>query len=110
MQFANTNFVLARIGRLPNGKKPHHLCDLRTLLNRLGTPKARKFNGNKRCQMPRKRESESAWWDRYDAAKRVYYERVKQLHPDRGGNHNECADLNAVWFQLKNRFNRIGIE
>jgi hypothetical protein len=108
MQLANSNFVLVKTRRLPDGKKPHHLCGIRTLLNRLGTPKVREFNGE-RCQMPHKRESEAAWWDKHDAAKHVYYERIKQLHPDRGGGHDECAELNAIWFQLKNRFTRIGI-
>jgi hypothetical protein len=86
------------------------LCNLRSLLNRLGVPKLRGFNEDHRSQMPRKRESETAWWDKYDAAKQVYHERVKQLHPDRGGDHDKCAELNAVWFQLKKRFGGIGIE
>ena len=48
-------------------------------------------------------------WERFEAARKVYFERIRELHPDRGGDWQLCAELNSIWKQIKLLFARRGI-
>lgn len=48
-------------------------------------------------------------WDLYEQAKSNWRAMIWKAHPDRGGNHERAAFLNAVWTRVKELFGRLGI-
>lgn len=100
------NFTIVKTLNCRNGKQPIHLRKLTTLLNDLGVPFKRR-NGQK-VQLGRK-FSVRELWSKFESARKVYFERIRQIHPDRGGDWKLCAELNAVWLQIKMLFGRLGI-
>jgi hypothetical protein len=59
----------------------------------------------------------ASFWDRpldeivcaYETARREYMTRIKQAHPDRGGDASEAAYLNRVWAAIQRIYRARGI-
>lgn len=45
-----------------------------------------------------------------DSARACYRAKVKRVHPDKGGNHKDGAELIATWTKIRTRFRQRGIE
>lgn len=52
------------------------------------------------------RDDEGLAWDIYEQCERHYKERIWIVHPDKGGDARECADLNDRWRRIKELFAR----
>lgn len=69
----------------------------------------------KPCQLaecPRRKVPCMTFWDRpeceirdtYAAARRAYLQRMKQAHPDAGGDNSEAVYLNHIWKRIERIF------
>jgi hypothetical protein len=101
------NFVIVKTLNFRNGKIPIHLRPLPVLLNDLGVEKTIKTNSGYR-QLGRKATFHFLW-EKFEAARKFYFQRIRELHPDRGGDWKLCAELNSIWKQIKLLFARRGI-
>lgn len=55
------------------------------------------------------KQSDSKLWDKYETAKKLWLTRIKAARHDFTDNHEQAAELNAIWTTLKKRFAAIGI-
>lgn len=101
------NFV-SITGRLPAGKRPIHLMPLTKCLEKLGVKKVKK-NASRKIWWHVNERDESLLWDLFEESRRCWLNKVKKLHPDKGGTHESCAVYNAVWARARELFIRRGI-
>lgn len=55
------------------------------------------------------RLSESQMWDLAEKARAKFVERLRSVHPDKGGGHDEAVELNRIWGKLKRIFLKHGV-
>jgi hypothetical protein len=48
-------------------------------------------------------------WDLYERARAAWRAMIVKHHPDRGGSHSMCAELNVAWDRTVELFARLGI-
>lgn len=80
---------------------------LTTLLREIGIKPSLRGKGLSKSQCVIKKFSQKYprgyWYDVLDEAKRAYKNKVRIMHPDRGGSTAACARLNAVYSMVKKR-------
>jgi hypothetical protein len=105
------NFIIVKSIRIRQAKIPIHLRTLNNLLNNLEVPKKiiSSSQNPDGCQIAQRGETFSSLWDRYEIAKKTWMDKIKTHHPDRGGNAEYAATLNATWKEIKKRFAKRGI-
>ena len=47
--------------------------------------------------------------DLFNDAKKLYHRRMKQIHPDKQGNHDLAVELTRIWQRIKYLYRRHGI-
>lgn len=103
------NFIIVKTLKCHEGKQPIHMRRLTTLLNDLGVEGSGSTLRHGHKVQLGYRFSMQALWERFEAARKVYFQRIRELHPDRGGDWKLCAELNSIWKQIKLLFARRGI-
>lgn len=74
--------------------------------------KARRGQPCEKPDCPRRASRHVTFWKRSDAeiyealhaARRAYRERVKQLHPDKGGDGRDMGELAQMWLRIQRTF------
>lgn len=56
-----------------------------------------------------KSQPESRLWDYYEASRKAWRKAIAKNHPDRGGDPQVAARLNALWDRTVLLFSRLGI-
>ena len=110
MQVKRTqSFTIVRGGKTPMNRERLDRC-----LLRLGVvpPMTRNHSGESvRIFMPyHKRKDPWYLYDMVMKGKEIYHSLIVNLHPDKGGDLEQCLQLNELWARIKELALRKGIE